>query len=96
MQKNETVQLYTWFFFYDIAEVYFSFFIKCTVIQFHFLHLEKTISVFCIPLCCVSLLLSLEDKLVFKSPLLMLYKVLIVLTLDELTKTDAGQLLNVL
>ncbi len=30
-----------------------QFFIKCTVVQFHFLHLEINISVFCIPLCCI-------------------------------------------
>ncbi len=29
------------YFFNEIAEVYLSFCIKCTVVQFHFLHLEK-------------------------------------------------------
>ncbi len=54
-QRNTTVHLNSVFFFYEIAEVYFSFFINCTVVQFHFLHLEINISVFCITLCCVCL-----------------------------------------
>ncbi len=32
------------FVFYDIAEVYLIFFIKCTVVQFNFLHVEINIS----------------------------------------------------
>ncbi len=50
MQKNETtLEFFLNFFFNEIAEVHFSFFIKCTVVQLNVLHLEK------IFLCSVSL-----------------------------------------
>ncbi len=41
MQKNETVHFNLFIFFNEIADVYFTFFIKCTVVQLIFLRLEK-------------------------------------------------------